>query len=184
MSNKVWGGITYPFLNFNGCTVEVYEWISNPTLYNGCNYLSMLGLKLNHVSKRGPCCETITAIQYDISADKSVNQKTCYKFLLIEMDSTWIFHHHIRGALQYKTLSYPCKHSHDKDMMVSQPSYLIITEIPIPGKTVFVLIQGPGLTFPTRLSALPRMVPWRCIMPRPLGECRVGLTGALSSPPR
>ena len=22
--------------------------------YNGCNYLSMLGLKLNHVSKRGP----------------------------------------------------------------------------------------------------------------------------------
>ena len=25
-----------------------------PTFYNGCNYLSMLGLKLNHVSKRGP----------------------------------------------------------------------------------------------------------------------------------
>ena len=24
------------------------------TLYNGCNYLSMLGLKLNHISKRGP----------------------------------------------------------------------------------------------------------------------------------
>ena len=26
----------------------------HPTFYNGCNYLSMLGLKLNHVSKRGP----------------------------------------------------------------------------------------------------------------------------------
>ena len=26
----------------------------HPTLYNGCDYLSMLGLKLNHVSKRGP----------------------------------------------------------------------------------------------------------------------------------
>ena len=25
----------------------------HPILYNGCNYLSMLGLKLNHVSKRG-----------------------------------------------------------------------------------------------------------------------------------
>ena len=25
----------------------------HPTLYNGCNYLSMLGLKLNRVSKRG-----------------------------------------------------------------------------------------------------------------------------------
>ena len=28
----------------------------HPTLYNGCNYLSMLGLKLNHVSKRGHRC--------------------------------------------------------------------------------------------------------------------------------
>ena len=28
--------------------------------YNGCNYLSMLGLKLNHVSKRGPStCEDL-----------------------------------------------------------------------------------------------------------------------------
>ena len=25
--------------------------------HNGCNYLSMLGLKLNHVNKRGHCCE-------------------------------------------------------------------------------------------------------------------------------
>ena len=29
MSNKVWDEIIYPFLNFNGCTVEVTEWISN-----------------------------------------------------------------------------------------------------------------------------------------------------------
>ena len=27
MSNKVWDEITYPFLNFNGYTAEVYEWI-------------------------------------------------------------------------------------------------------------------------------------------------------------
>ena len=68
----MWAEITYPFLNFNGCTIAVYEWISNPppppphththththTLYNGCNYLSMLGLKLIHVSKRGHCCST------------------------------------------------------------------------------------------------------------------------------
>ena len=26
---KVWDEITYPFLNFNGCTIEVKEWISN-----------------------------------------------------------------------------------------------------------------------------------------------------------
>ena len=26
---KLWDEITYPFPNFNGCPVEVYEWISN-----------------------------------------------------------------------------------------------------------------------------------------------------------
>ena len=29
MHIKVWDEITYPFLNFNGCTVEVQEWLSN-----------------------------------------------------------------------------------------------------------------------------------------------------------
>ena len=29
MPSKVWDKITYPFPNFNGCTVEVWEWISN-----------------------------------------------------------------------------------------------------------------------------------------------------------
>ena len=27
----------------------------HPTIYNGSNYISILGLKLNHVCKRGPC---------------------------------------------------------------------------------------------------------------------------------
>ena len=31
----------------------------NPTLYNGCHYLSMRGLQLNHVSKRGPRCSPV-----------------------------------------------------------------------------------------------------------------------------
>ena len=29
MSSKVWDKITYPFPNFNGATVEVWEWINN-----------------------------------------------------------------------------------------------------------------------------------------------------------
>ena len=29
MLSKVWDEITYPFPNFNGCTVEVWEWIIN-----------------------------------------------------------------------------------------------------------------------------------------------------------
>ena len=30
---KVWDEITYPFQNFNGCTVEVWEWINNSIPY-------------------------------------------------------------------------------------------------------------------------------------------------------
>ena len=33
MPSKVWDEITYPFLNFNGCTIEVWEWISNFILH-------------------------------------------------------------------------------------------------------------------------------------------------------
>ena len=53
MRRKVWDEITHPFPNFN--SVEVWEGMSNfiPTLYDGCNYLSMLVLQLNRVSKRG-----------------------------------------------------------------------------------------------------------------------------------
>ena len=29
MPSKVWGEITYHFPNFNGCTAEVWEWMSN-----------------------------------------------------------------------------------------------------------------------------------------------------------
>ena len=29
MPSKVWDEITYPFPNFNGRTIEVWEWISN-----------------------------------------------------------------------------------------------------------------------------------------------------------
>ena len=29
MPSKMWDENIYPFLNFNGCTVEVWEWISN-----------------------------------------------------------------------------------------------------------------------------------------------------------
>ena len=52
----MWDEITYPFPNFNGCTVGVWEWISNftPSHYWVCDYLSMLGLKLKHLSKKGP----------------------------------------------------------------------------------------------------------------------------------
>ena len=51
MPSKMWDEITYPLTNFNGATVEVWSgWVIYPTLYNGYNYLSMLGSKLIHVN--------------------------------------------------------------------------------------------------------------------------------------
>ena len=58
MPGKVWDKITYPFLNFNGCTIEVKEWISNfiPYIIMGVITYPCWELKLNHVSKRGHRC--------------------------------------------------------------------------------------------------------------------------------
>ena len=53
MHSKAWDEIIYPFPNFNGATDEVWEFLFHPTLYNGGNHLSMLRLKLIHVSNRG-----------------------------------------------------------------------------------------------------------------------------------
>ena len=36
---KVWGEITYPFVNFNGRTIEVWEWISNSIHNLPCMWL-------------------------------------------------------------------------------------------------------------------------------------------------
>ena len=53
---KMWDEITNPFPDFNGANVEVWEWdkLFHTTLHCTRDYLSMLGLRLIHVSKRGP----------------------------------------------------------------------------------------------------------------------------------
>ena len=33
MPNKLWDEVTYPFPNFNGATIEVWEWISDLILH-------------------------------------------------------------------------------------------------------------------------------------------------------
>ena len=48
--------MTYPFLNFNGSFIEFWEWIGN-LIPHLTGYVIMLGLKLNHVGKRGHWCQ-------------------------------------------------------------------------------------------------------------------------------
>ena len=46
---------------FNDCTMEVWEWINNfSTFYNGCDYLSLLELKLIHFIKGAPSLNVLT----------------------------------------------------------------------------------------------------------------------------
>ena len=51
---KVWDEITYPFRNFNGATVEVWEWMINFTLHITGHVNTFLRLKLIHISKSAP----------------------------------------------------------------------------------------------------------------------------------
>ena len=49
LPSNVWDEIIYPYPNLNGATVEVWEWMSY-----FISHFVMDGLKLNHVSKKGP----------------------------------------------------------------------------------------------------------------------------------
>ena len=67
MPSNVWDKIVYPFPNFNGCTVEVWQWLVIFSHTLQCVYLlSMQHLTLNHVSKWGPRFVTTMAI-FDVS---------------------------------------------------------------------------------------------------------------------
>ena len=59
MPSKMWDELTYPFHNLNSAIVEVSERKSNIItyfiIYEGCNYLSLLGLNLLYAHKRSPC---------------------------------------------------------------------------------------------------------------------------------
>ena len=49
-----WNYLSIPKLQrLHGWNLRMDKWF-HPTLYTGCNYLFMLGLKLNHVGNRGP----------------------------------------------------------------------------------------------------------------------------------
>ena len=51
-ADEVWYEITYPFPNFNGYIVEVWEWISNFIPYFILDVILHTWIKLIHVCKR------------------------------------------------------------------------------------------------------------------------------------
>ena len=55
MPSRVQDEMTFLFPNLNGCTFEIWKWISNFIPHLIMHVIFMLGLKLNHVWKKGHC---------------------------------------------------------------------------------------------------------------------------------
>ena len=75
---------TYPFPNFNDTAVEVGERVSNfiLTLYRTCDYLSMLGLRLIHVSSWGAGCKfKYHKSHYFYKCKTNINRNSTWKWL-------------------------------------------------------------------------------------------------------
>ena len=60
----VWNNLSIPKLQRCNRWSLGMDKLFHTTVYNGCNYLSMLGLKLNHVSKSGQRDETVGHDKY------------------------------------------------------------------------------------------------------------------------
>ena len=63
--------IIYPFPNFNGYTIDIWEWMGNIYLNGKCNYSSILGLNLVYICKRYPCCRQQDAMFVEFSMCKT-----------------------------------------------------------------------------------------------------------------
>ena len=57
MPNKVQDKITYPFPNFNGATIEVWEWISNFIRHITMDVITYL------------CCDLVNPVHYKGAAE-------------------------------------------------------------------------------------------------------------------
>ena len=90
-----WNNLSIPKLQ------RLHRWslgmdkLFHPTSYNGCNHLSMLGLKLNHVSKMGHCSLRVMICRF----------RTCHVKLYLLNN---------RSAGSY--CSQPTWHTHDDGM--------------------------------------------------------------------
>ena len=85
MPNKGWNEISYPFPNVNSETVEVYEWLGNFIPPIKMDVILILGLKWNHVSKKGPSgVSELSLIVNNISCTRKYSKK-------LEFDKVYLY---------------------------------------------------------------------------------------------
>ena len=125
----MWDESTYPFPSLNGYTVEVWEWrISSQTLKNGYNYVSMVRLKLIHVSKRSHCWRGLCSFRptsYHVLASRTSSHFEAATYLT----ASWIFVSHsvmrksgissLLGCMELHTVSLNFANSPWQGMSVS-----------------------------------------------------------------
>ena len=120
---KVWDKIIYPFPN-------VWEWISNVIPNTGCNCLSMLGSKWNHVNIRGPrdiChCHNLSEIKTMLSDTLIV------KFIIMH---SWY------NAIVYNTVFTP-GHNFDAVTLIRFRTPEIYTTSHHHGRAMVILLWG------------------------------------------
>ena len=100
----MWDEITNPFTKFNGATVDVWEWKKwfLASFCCACDYSSMMGFKLIHVSKRalGPLkydtCRVKNNIRYIIIA--YVNCQLRSESVCVTLQNSWGDHSCIKRA--------------------------------------------------------------------------------------
>ena len=116
--SKVWDAITYPFPNFKGWIVKIYEWISTfipHFVIDPITYLCTLGLQLIHISKWGLrhlfCYLIFCRNQsYDDLAcfDYRISQEICTRFCcallccgyaIVHNEFTWSIYPYPSGLL-------------------------------------------------------------------------------------
>ena len=107
MPSKVWDEISYPipklqWLHIWGLAMNMEF---RPTINNGCNYLSMLGLQLIHVSKRGS--RTLQELQEQRwpRSDPSIPQTRQWEFNYLANLSKGISYD-VEGGINRDTLEY------------------------------------------------------------------------------
>ena len=98
MPSKVWDEITYPFVSSK---LKLRNGWFHPTLYNGCNYLSMLPRKLSHFSKRNSRLVFVSLASVEARMQR---MGTCF-FVILNFD--WlIFGKHVSYSCGDHTLKF------------------------------------------------------------------------------
>ena len=151
----MWIENIYPFPNLNGATVEVWEMINYfiPLIFNGCHYLTMLGLQLIHVSKGGPWVEMV----FEATAS---HEKASIFINSFYFDCDWIVHLYIAITTNFQ--------------LDRRPTHIVYCDIRLPktslrdeaSREIPIFVCSSLIAIPRHIQEFAALLPW--VMWRPV----------------